>query len=157
MTGPIMNFDNILVQGYRYADVSLTAVLDQEQTLPEGKRLDPLELREFGLDGGEIHINLLDGNRAANDQGVWYASKCVVDPKAQAKGGTGPNHRIGDLLIKQMGADYQEMRLVELDLEELDNSHLIDRIVSAVLRLHAETFGPGPYSANEKQARRKLA
>ena len=145
-----MGLNDLTIEGYRYNDVRLTAVVGPEHEGKEGARLDPLALREFGLNGGEIHISLPESNRTADDPGVWYATKCVVDSESLAQGGTGPNHRIGELLIKQMGADDQEMLQVCLELEELDTSHLVDRLVSETLSLHAATFGPGPHVSKPK-------
>ena len=140
-----MSFEDLTVQGYRYHDVAFVAVVDEATP---GKKLNALELRDFGLDGGEIHLSLKDNNRAPEDAGVWYAIKCT---RAEAKGENDP---IGTIAIKQLSADYQELKAVSLPLEELDNGHLIDRLISECLHIHADTFGPGPYAEPSTPARK---
>lgn len=132
-----MSLSDITVQGYRYNDVAFVAVVEDDQ--PE-KKLNALELRDFGLGGGEIHLSLKDNNRVPGDEGVWYAIKCVRTQEMD------DNDRIGTIAIKQMAEDYKELRAISLPLDELDNSHLIDRLISECLHLHADTFGDGPHT-----------
>lgn len=51
--------------------------------------------------------------------------------------------RVGVFLLRQMLGD-QPIQTIELDLEELDTAHLLDRLTSETLHMHAQTCGPGP-------------
>jgi hypothetical protein len=140
-----MSFSDLTVQGYRYHDVAFVAVVDDAKP---GKKLNALELRDFGLDGGEIHLSLKEGNRAVGDEGVWYAIKCT-NTKTLDK-----NDQMGTIAIKQLDADYRELNAKVVPLEELDNGHLIDRLISECLHFHAESFGPGPHASPEVATRK---
>lgn len=142
-----MGFSDINVDGYRYADVKFTAIADTEENV--GKSLNSLELRDFGLEGGEIHLALDPTNRPATDPGVWYAIKCTQED-ANIE-----DDRIGTLHIKQFSPDDQEVKAVALPLEGLDESHLLDRIVGKCLHLHAESFGSGPHLKAKRAVRAK--
>lgn len=144
-----MGLDDLVVSGYRYNDVEFSAVSSNKDD--EGLVLDGLGLRDFGLGGGEIHLSLKPSNRTANDPGVWYAVRCTVkDADKQT------DNNIGTLAIKQLMPDYTELKSVVKKLHELDSSHLLDRIVSECLQLHAKEFGNGPHASSPKRKSQKI-
>lgn len=144
-----MGLEDLEVKGYRYHDVEFSAVSSKKGD--EGIVLDSLGLRDFGLSGGEIHLSLKSSNRTENDPGVWYAVRCTLKDidKQTAR-------NIGTLAIKQLMPDYRELKSVVKTLEELDNSHLLDRIISECLQLHAQKFGNGPHAPSPKRKSQKI-
>lgn len=98
-----------------------------------------LRLRDYVLGGGEIHMSLSDDNRVPSDPGYWYASKCNMWPKSKQT-----NDRIGVIVLRQLDAQGNPRQTIELDLEDLDTAHILDRLRGEALELHAQTCGPGP-------------
>ncbi len=131
------------VRGYSYAGVTfwVTDSIPPKvlKAIRKGGPVSGLHLRDYALDGGEVHMLLSAENRQDSDPGYWYAAKCERWPEDRQT-----RKRIGTILLRQMGADDQLIQTRELALEDLDNGHLLDRLTSETLRMHADTFGTGP-------------
>lgn len=134
---------DINVRGYSYNGVSFSVTEDMPSDILEkikGKGSVPgLHLRDYVLDGGEIHMTLSDANRVESDPGYWYAAKCErwsLEKQTE--------DRVGTILLRQMSVDDKPRKTIELALEDLDNGHILDRLIGETLNFHADTVGPGP-------------
>ena len=142
-------FNHFLVQGYWYDKTTLAYAGEIRGFTGSDSDINSLVLRDHGLAGGEIQIRLNAENHVDNDEGCWYAFVCERDPAMEsAKGRDGEvGSDIGRIRMRRMNDRYERLGEREAVLEELDNGHLIDRLRSEALHWHAETFGPGPFSA----------
>lgn len=131
---------NIEIEGYDYDAVSFGY---EEPIMGNGKKplkgLNGLQLRNHALAGGVVHVLIGESNRVPNDPGFFYAFKCKTLPDLK-----GDEDVIGTITIHRLTESYDVVSKRELDLEELDNSHLLDRIRGEILNWHAQTCGPGP-------------
>jgi len=134
----------IFVQGYAYNDVKFVLPSDIDpkdfKAIHEKPQLMGLRLRDYALKGGKIGLELGDTNRVAKDPGYWYGAVCEVfslDKQTE--------DRIGTLTLTQRDKDGAVVNTTELALEDLDTSHLLDRLTSEALNFHANTVGPGPH------------
>lgn len=141
--------DSLSVHGYRWSLVSFGFVepLRTEQQHPE--RVNGLELREHGLAGGELQMFLDPSNRGSNDAGVYYAALCTVDVVRQQQPEA---ETIGTIVVRRLADDGSLLGEVTLDLEPLDESHLLDRLRGETLTWHARDFGPGPWAPKTAKA-----
>lgn len=152
------SMDEIAVDGYRIGLVSLGYC---EPLLPDGKgskeKVNGLALRDHGLAGGEIQMFLDPRNRAKNDPGYYYAAKCVVDPAKQEA----CHDTIGIIHLRRLACDGTRVgEDLQLELEALDEAHLLDRLIGETLIWHARDCGPGPFavaSAPVKKTAKKRA
>lgn len=144
-------FEDLIIDGYRYSDLSffLPSGLDQEtrDSIEKGGAVAGLRLRDYVLDGGRLGIDIGESNEAPNTSETWYEAQCSTLPSEEQTDET-----IGTFTLKQHGIHNTVTQTQVLNLEELDNSHVLDRLRSAVIQLHAETFGPGPHKAPKRAA-----
>ena len=147
-----MGFSDMLVEGYRYNSVTFSGGVTDEH--PPGTTLNALQLRDHGLNGGEIYLSLGSDNEVKATKGIWYASKCFNDLPADLPPTQDEDMEvIGTIKLHRMSADGAVLDRKELPLEALDEGHLLDRLVGEVLSWHAETYGVGPFK--KPKAKRK--
>ena len=170
-----MSVSDLTIDGYRLD--GLTWGVPESDPALNGHTgpMNGLELRDYGLDGGEIQIELTPNNRGPDDPRYWYAAKCqlnadmtntppatVLDAADAGRVDTQDDADdedtlvIGVIRLKRM--DRHDICVGErtLDLEELDNGHLLDRLAGEVLKWHAEDVGPGPWTTPRMARRRKM-
>lgn len=141
--------DTLEMEGYRLAELSFGFVGPLLGAIgkQDSKAINGLELRDHGLAGGEIHVFLSCANRSPTDPGYWYAIKCDHDQTADTE-------VVGTIHIRRMNASGRKVDEMCCSLEELDRSHLLDRIQGEVLAWHARACGPGPFAKIAPRPRR---
>lgn len=141
-------FDTIEVEGYRLSELSFGFVGPLLGTVgkEDPERINGIELREHGLSGGEIQVFLSPANQTPANPGYWYAVKCDHDETADTD-------VVGTIHIRRMDATGQKVAEMSCPLEELDRSHLLDRIQGEVLAWHAQACGLGPFAKSSTKSR----
>lgn len=140
------------VEGYDYKGLTFAipgALLGKLGRKRTKGSANALELRDHGLAGGEIQLQLSDTNRVPNDPGFYYAAKCFMYEKETDQGHT------GKMVLRRLTEQHGLVSETFVELDELDNSHLVDRLISEVLRWHAQACGPGPLAPPKKPRKRR--
>lgn len=146
MTNPAFDFDRMTYHGYKLEGFTFAclAPLKGQSAPPKTKphKISGLMVRDHGLAGGQIHMMLEPGNHRGEQPECWYAVRCDVNQEALQKG----RQKIGFINLRRMSPDERPLADKKLVLEELDTSHLIDRLQGEVIKWHAKTYGPGPFA-----------
>lgn len=142
--------ENLIVKGYRYSDLNffLPLSLSQEvrDSIDNAGALAGLRLRDYVLDGGRVGIDLGETNRSPDQPEFWYSAQCKTLPPEQQTDDT-----IGSITLNRHSSDGVVVQTQELNLEELDNSHILDRLRSAAIEFHTEIMGQGPHATGPKR------
>lgn len=137
-------FDDLIVSGYRYAD--LTFVLPESmdaakfEDLFSEPALTGLKLRDYVLEGGRIGVEVGELNHVEGKPQYWYTAQASLLPSDQHT-----DDNIGTLTVEQRTPDQTIVATDVVTLDDLDNGHVLDHLRGAVLELHAKTLGPGPH------------
>ena len=140
------------VEGYDYNGLTFAipgALLGNPGRKRTKGTANALELRDHGLAGGEIQLQLSETNRVPNDPGFYYAAKCFMYEKETDQG------HIGKMVLRRLTEQHGLVSETSVELDELDNSHLVDRLISEVLHWHAKACGPGPLAPPAKKPRKR--
>ena len=140
------------VEGYDYGGLTFAipgALLGKPGRKRAKGSANALELRDHGLAGGEIQLQLSDTNRVPNDPGFYYAAKCFMYEKKTDQG------HIGKMVLRRLTEQHGLVSETSVELDDLDNSHLVDRLISEVLRWHAQACGPGPLATPPKKPHKR--
>jgi hypothetical protein len=143
--------ENIRVAGHPYGDVSWHLV----EPIKTPKTALGYRLDDHVWAGGEIQADLLNLTHDAQPD-IRYAVKidtseeAIEECRARLAGGEKKAEEeieaLGIGQIRRLKGD-EAVGDIRIALEGLDEAHLIDRLTGAVLKWHAQNFGPGPSEA----------
>lgn len=141
--------DGLLIEGYAYDKVrfSVSAPLMGGAKVKNG-RVSSLDLRDHGLAGGEIQLDMGPENQGPDHPVFSYAAKCF--PRISKGGRFG-----GKLVLRRLSDRYGVLSEKTLKLDSLDDAHLLDRLVTEVIHWHADACGPGPFAPRPPAPRRR--
>lgn len=152
-----------LIAGYRYPEVSVGFIALPGESETERVRAlkeavaSPVGVREAILGGREVHLFPKDTAEWGNAPSE-YAFKADLSPAAVKAAralhrnataqypAAGVRDIIGLCKMGRMSPSGVLEATREVVLNRLDDGHVLDHLISAMVRWHAEVFGEGPHS-----------
>lgn len=141
-----MSMNDFSYLGYKYNEFSFLIPKENANFFDQNSIFG---VRDYILDGHVIEISLNPSNRNKNDVGYCYQAKTDILPLEKQT-----EDSIGILKVVLLNKNDEIVERHEVNMMELDNSHVIDLLLGTIIDLHHKKFGPGPHESPKARTKK---